>query len=306
VSGHLLARAAGPLVRRRAALTSSTPLSALSALTALVCVGAGLSGCAAADVRVTPSSSAAGASSSGASGASGASGTSPGSAGSAGAGSVGLVALLPEGSSLVATANVGHLRVLAAPGGAPVATLANPIPDGSPLVLRVVEDVAGDAGGSTAGTPGRWLRVQLPQRPNGSTGWVAEADVRLSRTPYRLVVHRGTHRLEVWRDGALGTTYPVGIGTSVNPTPAGTYYLTELLVVPDPKGPYGPYAFGLSAFSTTLTTFAGGPGQLGLHGTNEPSKVGSDVSHGCLRLTNQAITTLAHQLPLGTPLVIAA
>jgi len=257
-------------------------------------VGAGLSGCAAADVRVTPSSS-----SSPAASASGASGA---STGGVGAGSVGLVALLPEGSSLVATATVGHLRVLAAPGGAPVTTLANPIPDGSPLVMRVLEDVPG--GGS--GGRGRWLRVQLPQRPNGSTGWVAEADVRLSRTPYRLVVHRGAHRLEVWRDGALATTYPVGIGTSVNPTPAGTYYLTELLVVPDPKGPYGPYAFGLSAFSTTLTTFAGGPGQLGLHGTNEPSKVGSDVSHGCLRLTNQAITTLAHQLPLGTPLVIAA
>ena len=64
--------------------------------------------------------------------------------------------------------------------------------------------------------------------------------------------------------------------------------------------------FGLSAFSDVYTSFAGGPGQVGLHGTNDPSGLGRDVSHGCVRVTNEAITALAQQLPMGTPISIVA
>ena len=95
-----------------------------------------------------------------------------------------------------------------------------------------------------------------------------------------------------------------GVGRSATPTPAGTYFITELLQQPSPRGSYGPFAFGLSAYSDTLTSYAGGPGQIGLHGTDAPSLVGTDVSHGCLRVTNDVITALARQLPLGTPVRI--
>lgn len=200
---------------------------------------------------------------------------------------------VPAGSSEVATARLATVRVLSEPGGPLEHAMDNPTADGAPLTFRVLDRRPG------------WLHVQLPVRPNGSTGWVADGDVSLALTPYRLVVHRGSHRLEVQYQGRTRASYPVGIGTSVNPTPAGTYYLTELLTPPDPNGAYGPYAFGLSAFSTTLTSFAGGPGQLGLHGTNEPAKVGQDVSHGCLRVTNDVISRLAHEVPLGTPIEIA-
>lgn len=67
-----------------------------------------------------------------------------------------------------------------------------------------------------------------------------------------------------------------------------------------------PYAFGISGHSDTLKKFAGGPGQLGLHGTDQPDKLGTDVSHGCLRLSNEVITELAETLPLGTPIEIQA
>jgi len=164
---------------------------------------------------------------------------------------------------------------------------------GAPLVLRV-----------TGSAPGGRLNVQLPRRPNGSTGWVPRDQVTLSVTPWELVVHRGAHRLDVEHDDRVVATYPVGVGTSVNPTPPGTYFLSELLAVPGPPGPYGPFAFGLSAFSPTLTSFAGGAGQLGLHGTDRPDLVGTDVSHGCLRVTNDVIARLAHQVPLGSPVRI--
>jgi lipoprotein-anchoring transpeptidase ErfK/SrfK len=54
-----------------------------------------------------------------------------------------------------------------------------------------------------------------------------------------------------------------------------------------------------------LFSFGGGPGQIGLHGTNAPRLLGRDVSHGCVRMRNQAITRLARMLPLGTPVRIS-
>jgi len=196
------------------------------------------------------------------------------------------------GRTYVATARGSHVTVLGAPGAAAGRRLANPTPTGAPLTLMVLQVRDG------------WVRVQVPQRPNGSTGWVAIGEVTLSTTSYALVVHRRSHRLQVWRDGSLTATYPVGVGRSVSPTPAGTYFLTELLRQPSPRGPYGPFAFGLSAYSDTVTRYAGGPGQIGLHGTDAPTLVGTDVSHGCLRVTNDVITVLAGQLPLGTPVRI--
>src|SRR5262249_53882711 len=96
----------------------------------------------------------------------------------------------------------------------------------------------------------------------------------------------------------------IGVGTSDTPTPGGTYYLAELLQPPDPNGAYGPYAFGLNGFSDALTSFNGGEGVIGIHGTNDPSSIGRDVSHGCIRVSNDVIVEMAGMLPLGTPVDI--
>jgi lipoprotein-anchoring transpeptidase ErfK/SrfK len=55
-----------------------------------------------------------------------------------------------------------------------------------------------------------------------------------------------------------------------------------------------------------LEQFGTGDGQIALHGTADPTDLGNQVSNGCLRLDNQAITTLAGTLPLGTPVTIRA
>ncbi|HVF04421.1 MAG TPA: L,D-transpeptidase [Frankiaceae bacterium] len=175
------------------------------------------------------------------------------------------------------------------PGGTVVRTLANPQPSGAPLVF-LLDSERGD-----------WLRVHLPVRPNGSTGWVRRRDVTVRGVTYRLDVLRAAHELRLYRHGALVKTFPVGIGTTNTPTPGGTFYLKELLRPPDPSGDYGPYAYGLSGFSNVLTSFRGGDGVIGIHGTNDPSSVGRDVSHGCIRLRNADVTYLAKRLPLGTP-----
>lgn len=151
---------------------------------------------------------------------------------------------------------------------------------------------------------GRWLRVKLPVRPNGSSGWIRARDVRLRANPYRVRVLLTKKRLEVWRGKRLLGSPRIGVGQAVSPTPTGRYFITDLVKPPDPSGMYGPYAFGLSAFSPVYTDFRGGPGQIGIHGTDAPEALGSEVSAGCIRLGNRTITRLAALLPLGTPVSI--
>ncbi|WP_314647328.1 L,D-transpeptidase [uncultured Microbacterium sp.] len=176
------------------------------------------------------------------------------------------------------------------PGGAATQTLTNPQPSGAPLVFRVEE------------VEGEWLRVLLTQRPNGSTGWIPAAAVRLSTTPYALVVTTSTNTLDLYEGGVKTQSFPVATGTGGTPTPTGRFALTELLA-PTNSG-YGPFAYGVSAFSEALTSFGGGPGQIGLHGTDDEGSIGSDASHGCIRMRNDDIVELAGILPLGTPIQV--
>lgn len=197
------------------------------------------------------------------------------------------------GESIVAAARGRAVPVYRVPNARrPFLTLSNPSSDGGQLVFLVNRRRAG------------WERVYLPVRPNGSVGWVRDRDVDLALDPYRLVVSLGAHRLELWRGKRLLESDPVGVGRSVTPTPVGTYFLVELLKQPDPHGLYGPFAFGTSAYSNVLYSFGGGPGQIGLHGTDNPRGLGTDVSHGCIRIDNAAIARFARLLPLGTPIEI--
>lgn len=196
--------------------------------------------------------------------------------------------------SYAVDANGASVAVHDRPGGRVVREFANPQPSGAPLVFML--DVE----------QGEWLRVHLPARPNGSTGWVRRADVTVRGVTYRVDVARAAHELRLYERDVLVRTFPVGIGTRRTPTPGGTFYLKELLTPPDPEGDYGPYAYGLSGFSNVLTSFNGGDGVIGIHGTNAPSSIGRDVSHGCIRMRNADITYLAQRLPLGTPVRILA
>jgi lipoprotein-anchoring transpeptidase ErfK/SrfK len=163
---------------------------------------------------------------------------------------------------------------------------------GGPLVLLVKERRPG------------WAKVYLPVRPNGSTGWVRDRQVALALNPYRIRVDLSARTITVWKGAKVIHRAPAGVGRSSVPTPVGTYFLTELMAQPNRYGAYGPYAFGLSAFSNVIYSFGGGPGQIGLHGTNSPSLLGTYVSHGCIRISNAGITKLARILPLGTPVRI--
>jgi len=181
-----------------------------------------------------------------------------------------------------------------------VRSLANPQPSGAPLVFVVVDQQVD------------WLEVLLPTRPNGSRGWIRRQNVTLSSHTFSIVVEVGAHRITVFNGTDPFLSEAVGLGLTDTPTPGGLYYTKELIRPVDSRGrvyssgPYGPYAYGLSGFSDVLADFAGGDGVIGIHGTNDPSGLGHDISHGCIRMSNQGITRLAGILPLGVPVEIRA
>lgn len=209
----------------------------------------------------------------------------------------------PVDTSWVAKANkeLNEVAVYASAdlSAEPAQVIAQPNEDGAPLAFLI-------KGTYDAAHPPAALEVYLPVRPNGSSGFVKAADVTITSHRYKIKVEIGAHHLTVTNGDAVVLDTPVGIGTSDTPTPGGVFYIKELLKVPNPNGPYGPYAYGLSGFSekAELANFAGGSGVIGIHGTNDPGSIGTDVSHGCIRMSNENITMLAGILPLGTPVEI--
>lgn len=199
----------------------------------------------------------------------------------------------PEKSeSIVATARVESVKVFRRPGGPqPFVRLDHPNRFGMPTVFLVDE------------MDGRWLRAYLPMRPNEVQGWIRRRDVRLSSTPFRIQVDVGDNRLTVWKGDRKIMAESVAVGTGGTPTPTGQFFVSLLAEFPD-GSVYGPFALGLSAYSEVYRSFGGGDGQVAIHGTNDPSSIGLDISHGCIRLPNDAILELSRRLPLGTPVRI--
>lgn len=155
------------------------------------------------------------------------------------------------------------------------------------------------------GEDGRqWVRVRLPIRPVGSTGWVPMSAIEplvAVRTWLRVDTRR--LRATLIRSGRVVFRARVGVGQLRWPTPRGDFYIRNKLVGFPPDTIYGALAFGTSAKSEVLTDWPRG-GVIGIHGTNRPDLIPGRVSHGCIRMTNRDILRLARLMPVGTPLSI--
>lgn len=112
--------------------------------------------------------------------------------------------------------------------------------------------------------------------------------------------------------GRLLAFYPATVGSAEKPTPSGTLKIVSVdahptyrynpeykfkgvktdkpfTIKPGPNNPVGAYWIGLSAQG------------YGIHGTAEPGKIGKSESHGCVRLTNWDVQSLAESAKRGTP-----
>ncbi|MFC7372797.1 L,D-transpeptidase [Fictibacillus iocasae] len=107
---------------------------------------------------------------------------------------------------------------------------------------------------------------------------------------YEIFVSLSRHSLALTRDGKVIKRYPVGVGKMLTPTPHGTH--TIINKAPNPGGPYGAMWMGLSE------------PHYGIHGTNNPSSIGKNVSKGCIRMQNKDVLELSKIVPIGTKVYI--
>jgi lipoprotein-anchoring transpeptidase ErfK/SrfK len=152
----------------------------------------------------------------------------------------------------------------------------------------------------------KWLRVLLPGRPNGHAGWIKQAATTAAATPWRIVVHTATRRVTVFLSGRVFRSFIAIVGKASTPTPHGAFFIEESIKLR--AGDVGaPYALALSARSTVLQEFDGGPGQIALHGLmNVGGVLGTAASHGCVRLDNDAMRWLVGRIGPGVPVTITS
>lgn len=215
----------------------------------------------------------------------------------------------------IVTTKVPELPVYPQPTTAapPVVTLAAKTSYGLPTTMLV-------QGNPLIGrVPAGWLPVLVPlHKPNGTPGFVQQADVTVTQTPYVIEVNLTSHTLVVKQSGTPIMSTQVIIGTPTTKTPTGVFSLTDPLncnTVAVPGYPlakcssvYGAIAIGTSGLSNDLSSFDGTIPQIALHGTDLPaSDLGMNLSNGCVRMPNAAITAIAKLQPLlGTPVFITA
>jgi hypothetical protein len=169
--------------------------------------------------------------------------------------------------------------------------------DGFPEIYLLLRSHT-DAQGS------RWIKLRIPGRPNGRTGWVSRNALgTFHETHWLVVIDRRTQRLSAFVSGHLRFSAPVGVGKPSTPTPPGHFWIRERFRIADPRNPYWPYALGTSDYST-LSEWPGG-GVVGIHGDfGEPQLIPGDPSHGCVRMRAADIAWLAPRVPLGSPVDI--
>jgi lipoprotein-anchoring transpeptidase ErfK/SrfK len=149
-----------------------------------------------------------------------------------------------------------------------------------------------------------WVRVRLPERPNGAAGWVPVSDVRLAGTRRRIVVDLDARTFEVWRGSTRLASWSAGVGRAQTPTPTGRFAVSDALrTLPAWRGVYGEHTITLTAHSSVLESFMGGNGLVAIHG-GSAGRVGSAASNGCVILSAPHLDRLRHYALPGTPVVI--
>ena len=135
----------------------------------------------------------------------------------------------------------------------------------------------------------------------------APADVQSSRKDSnvpepqptrRIVVSIPDRRLALVENGHAVKIYDVAVGAPVRPSPSGefqiarrvskpTYYKPGVVIARGPGNPLGTRWMGL------------GVRGFGIHGTNRPSSIGKNASHGCIRLKNSDVEDLFARVRVG-------
>ena len=155
---------------------------------------------------------------------------------------------------------------------------------------------------------GAWLRIRLPERPNGKTAWVRRSEVTVSASAYRIVIDVDRTTLTVFKDGNELFSAPVGVGNDATPTPRGSFFAATVLT-PGPSG-YGSVVIDTSGHSEAIQSWQGsGDAVTSIHGPISAASdarigtTGTKISNGCIRMHAADQIKLA-VVPVGSPVDI--
>lgn len=107
---------------------------------------------------------------------------------------------------------------------------------------------------------------------------------------YRIIVDLSDRNLYLLDGNTVVRQFPVGVGKMLTKTPTGEYTIINKQA--NPGGPFGAFWMGLSK------------PHYGIHGTNDPSSIGREVSLGCIRMYNEDVVQLAAIVPIRTRVTI--
>ena len=130
----------------------------------------------------------------------------------------------------------------------------------------------------------------------------------LPRVQTHLELRLGERRVYVYRRGQVIASYPVAIGREGWETPTGKFKVmqaiknptwrhpfTDAIVPPGKDNPLGDRWIGF---------WTDGTNSIGFHGTPHPELIGQAVSHGCVRMTNEDVSTLFEQVEVGMMVIV--
>ena len=168
---------------------------------------------------------------------------------------------------------IGEIPAYDSPGGAEIGRAGRWY--GYPMTMPIVEERSG------------WLRIMMPERPNGLTAWVKASQVTRSVSRWRMVVDLSDTRVTVYKDGYESWSAPLGIGRDSTRTPTGKFFVA-VIEKPGPPG-YGSIVLDLNAHSEDIQSWEGsGDAIIAFHGPFGAEQVirsgGGKVSNGCLRM----------------------
>lgn len=151
------------------------------------------------------------------------------------------------------------------------------------------------------------------QRPVGSllsrlfarTARNTNAETLPAESSVQLVLSLKSRLLEVRTANQPSVFYEVAVGQDDWQTPQGEFHVINKLENPAWQHPITHEKIASGPDNPLGTRWIGfwsdGQAQIGFHGTNQEELIGAAVSHGCVRMRNQDIEALYHQVEVNTP-----
>ena len=122
-----------------------------------------------------------------------------------------------------------------------------------------------------------------------------------------IVINSRNNTLRYYVNGKLARSYSCATGKSSSATPQGKCKVVQKIVnrpyyktgIPggDPRNPLGKRWMGLNLAGTGGDTY-------GIHGTNNESSIGTNASHGCIRMHNADVESFYDVVSIGTTVII--